>query len=231
MSRYTQNDDQMWGHYDFVDHGHDNAKLMPSAPVSGIGDYETMRAFGQSMTTNLDAPKVAAAGVPVVRGVLQYVEPNSASLILQGLRMTSFAPSSDEQKDPVYGTVVPSIPTGGPSWAEAEAAQGGMVAVEVQPKNPLEPVFVLSNDPATIREIAKPGSAFAVVAISPAMEYEANQTAAVQLDRGGYNPTVSDASEVSTASAVSKKNMLLYGLGGAALLGFVFYLTRRESRS
>jgi hypothetical protein len=197
MSRYVQNDEQMWGSYDFVDHGHEGRREQPALQgVLGTGDYDfgpgpltyppttssltlppRMDGFG-SEPALFKLPDAGALKKPVVRGYLQVADPQAAAAVIPALTWTTLRLDdvAAMQQPTQTGALVPMLPsptTLGKNWIRDAADAGKAVLYDVATVASLQPRMMVTSVPATVLQAAKVGGPYAVLAIHPALEQKA----------------------------------------------------------
>jgi hypothetical protein len=228
MAKHLANDDRMWGHYDAVGHGHENARLMPRRAVGMIGDYEELVPNVQSLGGLGDFP-LPSIGMPVVRNHLYYADPVVGQSMLLALRATVFQPMTAKEANAgsfaagsqltQFGTVTPGVPSGGMSWAEQAIQKGGAVLVELAPKDPLKPLFIQTMDPSAVVDAAydKGPRPMVILGIGQAMQG--------LIDRLAPGPTPPD--EPKDEDGFSTNAKIAIGVGAVAVIGIFLYASRK----
>jgi hypothetical protein len=225
MAKHLANDDRMWGHYDAVHHGHENARMMPHGAVEMIGDYEEMVPNVQSLGGfgNFALPSI---GMPVVRNQMRYADPALAQAILFALRASVLQPVSGDAyrgtlsldtQASLLGTPIPALPPAGAGWAEQAVQAGKAVLVEIAPKDPLKPVFMVTSNPGAVAEAAwDPEGKFVILGIGPALD-----AAAAAMHAMPVRPQPNNDGSLSTNAKIA------IGVGVAAVIGIFVYASRK----
>lgn len=67
--------ERMWGHYDFVGHGHDMAMEAPAGPILAKGEYEQVEIPRGALRPAYQSARMAAPVMPAIAVSGDAVEP------------------------------------------------------------------------------------------------------------------------------------------------------------